>query len=572
VTLGKIQAWNQYGGAVSAGAYTAGVLDFLTEALEEWETTKAAFKAYLANPAPGPVPPVAPLHDVQIDVFTGASAGGMCAAIASVMVQQPFQHIETGDEQDTTNTFYESWVNKIDISRLLETNDVAGDGPLLSLLDCTIIDEIATYALTPTGATRRPYIADNLNLFLTLTNARGTLYGLYSGATSAEEFVSYYGDRLQFQVTHGASADPPLSPVAKPLPAGQPGRGAWPLLQEAAKATGAVPVALASRVLTRDVADYQTPGWEPLSLSSKQLLPAFPSGIGASIQTVNVDGGVTDNTPFELADNYLAEQLNQASNPPQPDQANAAVLTIAPFPMGGSTFSGPYVPADHQGIWAILMSFFNVTLSQSRFLGESLAALMDGSSFSRFAIAPSDPDSVQKGKPALQCGSLGAFGGFLCRDFRKHDFLLGRRNCQQFLREHFAVTATNPIIDEALTAARAYEARIKTQFLTGCPSPSAALPQGKVWMPLIPLCGKATAEVPLPARATITSAQLDTIVNLIVQRLNAIRPKLAAGELGKLISGTVGILLNWWIIGGKVKKAIRLALENALAGDTASNA
>lgn len=572
MTLGKIQAWNQYGGAVSAGAYTAGVLDFLTEALEEWETTKAAFKAYLANPAPGPVPPVAPLHDVQIDVFTGASAGGMCAAIASVMVQQPFQHIETGDEQDTTNTFYESWVNKIDISRLLETNDVAGDGPLLSLLDCTIIDEIATYALTPTGATRRPYIADNLNLFLTLTNARGTLYGLYSGATSAEEFVSYYGDRLQFQVTHGASADPPLSPVAKPLPAGQPGRGAWPLLQEAAKATGAVPVALASRVLTRDVADYQTPGWEPLSLSSKQLLPAFPSGIGASIQTVNVDGGVTDNTPFELADNYLAEQLNQASNPPQPDQANAAVLTIAPFPMGGSTFSGPYVPADHQGIWAILMSFFNVTLSQSRFLGESLAALMDGSSFSRFAIAPSDPDSVQKGKPALQCGSLGAFGGFLCRDFRKHDFLLGRRNCQQFLREHFAVTATNPIIDEALTAARAYEARIKTQFLTGCPSPSAALPQGKVWMPLIPLCGKATAEVPLPARATITSAQLDTIVNLIVQRLNAIRPKLAAGELGKLISGTVGILLNWWIIGGKVKKAIRLALENALAGDTASNA
>jgi predicted acylesterase/phospholipase RssA len=569
--MAKFRLGINMAGAVSAGAYTAGVLDFLMEALEEWESAKAAFKAYLANPAPGPVPPVAPLHDVQIDVFTGASAGGMCAAIASVMVQQPFQHIETGDEQNTTNTFYESWVNKIDISRLLETNDVAGDGPLLSLLDCTIIDEIATYALTPTGATRRPYIADNLNLFLTLTNARGTPYGLYTGATSAEEFVSYYGDRLQFQITHGASADPPLSPLAKPLPAGQPGQGAWPLLQDAAKATGAVPVALASRVLTRDVADYQVPGWEPLSLSSKQLLPAFPSEIGASIQTVNVDGGVTDNTPFELADNYLAEQLNQASNPPQADQANAAVLTIAPFPMGGSTFSGPYVPADHQGIWAILMSFFNVTLSQSRFSGESLAALMDGSSFSRFAIAPSDPDSVQKGKPALQCGSLGAFGGFLCRDFRKHDFLLGRRNCQQFLREHFAVLATNPIVDQALTAAGPYAAQIKIQFLSDCPSPNSALPQGKVWMPLIPLCGRATAEVPLPARATVSSAQLDNIVNLIVQRLNAIRPKLAAGELGKLISSALGILLNWWIISGKVKKAIRQALDNALAGDTAVN-
>jgi len=570
--MAKFRLGINMAGAVSAGAYTAGVLDFLTEALEEWETTKAAFKAYLANPGPGPVPPVAPLHDVQIDVFTGASAGGMCAAIASVMVQQPFQHIETGDEQNTTNTFYESWVNKIDISRLLETNDVAGDGPLLSLLDCTIIDEIAGYALTPSGATvRRPYIADSLNLFLTLTNARGTPYGLYTGATSAEEFVSYYGDRLQFQVTRGAGGNSPVAPTAKPLPSGQPGQGAWPLLQEAAKATGAVPVALASRVLTRDVADYQIPGWEPLSATSTKIAPAFPSGIGATIQTVNVDGGVTDNTPFELADGYLAEQLSQASNPSSPDEANAAVLTVAPFPMGDSNFSGPYVPADHQGIWAILMSFFNVTLSQSRFLGESLAALMDGSSFSRFAIAPSDPDSVQQGKPALQCGSLGAFGGFLCRDFRKHDFLLGRRNCQQFLREHFAVTASNPIISGALTAAGPYAAQIEAQFLTGCPSDNSALPQGKVWMPLIPLCGKAAAEVPLPARATIASAQLDNIVNLIVQRLNAIRPKLAVGELGKLISGAVGILLNWWIIGGKVKKAIRQALDNALAGDTAAS-
>jgi hypothetical protein len=90
-------------------------------------------------------------------------------------------------------------------------------------------------------------------------------------------------------------------------------------------------------------------------------------------------------------------------------------------------------------------------------------------------------------------------------------------------------------------------------------------------MPLIPLSGKATAEVPLPARAAIASAQLDNIVNLIVQRLNAIRPKLAAGDLGKLISGAVGILLNWWIISGKVKNAIRQALDHALAGDTAAN-
>ena len=50
-------------GAISAGAYTAGALDFLTEALEEW---------YAAKGSPNPS---VPMHDISIDVFSGASAG-----------------------------------------------------------------------------------------------------------------------------------------------------------------------------------------------------------------------------------------------------------------------------------------------------------------------------------------------------------------------------------------------------------------------------------------------------------------------------------------------------------------
>src|SRR5271167_2713096 len=83
-------------GAVSAGAYTAGVLDFLTEALEQW---------YKAKEAPNLS---VPMHDISIDVFSGASAGGMCAAIASVMVQGTFQHIHNPEDpsvRGTTNKF-----------------------------------------------------------------------------------------------------------------------------------------------------------------------------------------------------------------------------------------------------------------------------------------------------------------------------------------------------------------------------------------------------------------------------------------------------------------------------------
>src|SRR5579864_9812624 len=106
-------------GAISAGAYTAGVLDFLTEALDEWYAAKKRGEAV-------------PMHDVSIEVFSGASAGGMCAAISAVMLQQDFEHIHDTKKEGTNNRFFESWVNKIDISELLKVEDLKKKGPVVS--------------------------------------------------------------------------------------------------------------------------------------------------------------------------------------------------------------------------------------------------------------------------------------------------------------------------------------------------------------------------------------------------------------------------------------------------------
>src|SRR5580658_6867628 len=174
-------------GAVSAGAYTAGALDFLTEALEQ---------RYAAKASPNPT---VPLHDISIDVFSGASAGGMCAAISAVMLQGPFEHIQNPADpsvEGTTNRFYESWVNKIDIGPLLGVTDLQDGGPVVSLLDSNIIDEIADYALAPVASPApRPYLSDALTLFLTLTNVRGVPYSLNGEATgSAEQNIAYDAD------------------------------------------------------------------------------------------------------------------------------------------------------------------------------------------------------------------------------------------------------------------------------------------------------------------------------------------------------------------------------------------
>ena len=69
-------------GAVSAGAYTAGVMDYLIETLEAWEEAKKIERDKLKSD-PNYQSSI-PLHDIEIKVMTGASAGGMTTAIAAV--------------------------------------------------------------------------------------------------------------------------------------------------------------------------------------------------------------------------------------------------------------------------------------------------------------------------------------------------------------------------------------------------------------------------------------------------------------------------------------------------------
>lgn len=57
-------------GAISAGAYTGGVIDFVVQALDEWYEAKGENQEV-------------PTHDAKISVFSGASAGAMNAALAT---------------------------------------------------------------------------------------------------------------------------------------------------------------------------------------------------------------------------------------------------------------------------------------------------------------------------------------------------------------------------------------------------------------------------------------------------------------------------------------------------------
>ena len=105
-------------GAISAGAYTAGVVDFLIEALDAWEEARR-LPDYRG-----------PQHRALLKVMSGASAGGMTSAIAGVALQSVVQPVRNVDAPPPAgyNRLYDAWVRRIDVSYLLQTGDLTVEG------------------------------------------------------------------------------------------------------------------------------------------------------------------------------------------------------------------------------------------------------------------------------------------------------------------------------------------------------------------------------------------------------------------------------------------------------------
>jgi hypothetical protein len=91
---------------------------------------------------------------------------------------------------DTNNRLFESWVNKIDIQEQLKTRDLAKNRSVISLLDSTIIDEIAEYALAVGDTPRQVRVP-----LEAISDARKFLE--LAGVNSLSMFPDYEGFRRE---------------------------------------------------------------------------------------------------------------------------------------------------------------------------------------------------------------------------------------------------------------------------------------------------------------------------------------------------------------------------------------
>ena len=239
-----------FAGAVSGGAYSAGVIDYIIEALDKWEHAKNNNdKDY-------------PTHKVVIAGLTGASAG----SIVNSLLPLDLAILDKSDENNNSGKsdehrlklLYETWVKSPRLyypsdrirSFLGEEDFKAANahtyyspphGPtkkplelkrLWSLLDSSLLDRIvhdvfskaedklkATQKKGTAQPCKRDYIAEDLHSFMTLTNNVGVRYDInFNRGASGQHIMVRHADRAHFRIK-GIGNTTFSSPWADPDPA-----------------------------------------------------------------------------------------------------------------------------------------------------------------------------------------------------------------------------------------------------------------------------------------------------------------------------------------------------------------
>lgn len=440
-------------GAVSAGAYTAGFMDYLIEVLNKWDKHKITIRKKLQNQESlTEFEKKIPLHEVKIEALGGASAGGMVSMITALACYKTFEPVDTPTDQVTGNFLYDSWVLlnddiEKDIStfeKMLSTEDFENNKEgIPSLLNSKSIDLIADkvfqfFEENSSGDIMPSYISNDLRVLLTLCSLRGIPFELNFENFSSANFPHVPGHRMNehmivahFKLSYKDQVDNDLYLNFDPF-----NKQSRDLLKLCTKATGAFPLGLAARnfkgVLTKNyiknciLRNLEIP--EKDSVEIKLTDPSF--------DFTCIDGGTINNEPYS----EIVQVLESKRPEEDPKKPMSGVIMVDPFPNfynqdEPGEIENPITSSLFQNnIWKVIPKAYTTLREQVR-VKHSGSFYKD---YLRLLIFPVKWEhiGVLKDHPPISCASLGGFGGFLNREFRKHDFFLGRDNARNFLRAY----------------------------------------------------------------------------------------------------------------------------------------
>jgi len=258
-------------GAVSLGSYESGVAFEVLDAIaqhNQWAETNGQ-----------------PDERIEIDVLTGASAGGMTVA----MIAQRLLYDGPSMSQPYNNPLYNAWVSAVDIGGLLArgtdenvTHSVLSSDFVIGISRTYLMGRYQNQPQPPPAPLPHPALSSDhkLQIGLALSNLNGVDY--YRSTLSGGQFIYTRHEDQFVRDVDQTSDDREL---------------AWEAIRAAAVACGAFPVAFRVQDLVRNIVEFTSP-W----------LVSTPWGNQASTTFTYTDGGVFQNEPLGMAKN-LVEQV-----------------------------------------------------------------------------------------------------------------------------------------------------------------------------------------------------------------------------------------------------------------------
>jgi cellulose biosynthesis protein BcsQ len=521
-------------GGLESGPYMAGVMSFFLDAIESWKRAAAIGETDVPN------------HRVALRAIAGASAGTLVSANAVEAL------LASEDQRNEARKELESfWIDALDAGDLMPGHVQPDVLPSQTIFSGDAL--LARYASGRPAPTQAVGTASDmpLEVFLCFSNLDGIPYSLDGGLVS---------DHLDYM--HFVSDDKVSPSGAIPLRGSlSDAEETWRLFRNVAIAGASLPPFLPPRTVSvtadRYLRRYSTKATTQDSSEARsdsapvQLIPALDTSDGA-ISFRACDAGFLPLATLELVQGSLSGVDTAGAR--RGFATTSATVMIQPLPtlrsrgrfkLGDRLLSVP--------LGAMLLASFN----QSRFRPTELALAGDEFTFNRFAIAPRrSTAALGRAAEPLACAGLGGVGGLLERAFRQHDFQLGRRNCQRFLRQIFVLPESNPIFANCTVASRD---RFRMMSRTGA------------YLPLIPLTGEAAVEIQPPTWPRLSPNSVESkLKQLVERRSEMLLPALVQGK--GIISRTI-IQASWRLQGDGVRDwlvercMIDLKLLGVLEGD-----
>lgn len=443
-------------GAVSAGCYTAGVMDYLFEILELWSQAK---EGKIPEGWNEEILTLIPKHNVVIDAMGGASAGGMTTIMSAIYALKGKINPVKDPSNPTSkkeNLLYDSWVLMNDsentsekvFERTLSLDDLK-DNLIPSLLNSNFIDSICDEAFIDDAGDKKlkpNYISNELEILLSQTMLRSVAlpieFSTPFGSLKQRKDNPKYNTFEHFVLSHFKLDYDDKNPLHKdfylPFDPFKDSKNIN-LLKLTTKATGAFPIGLRFREFFNSefTVDYIKNNSRKL-LYNKIMPENIPvnskiefEGVNDPFDFIGIDGGAINNEPIGEVLNVLKERYGEKEDG---EYDEYALVMIDPFPE--HLYLKEYKqPKD---IFSVIPSILGTLQDQAKVKRREMLEFHTKKYFRGEIYPIRYKNNNELEEHHIACSSAFAFGGFLDINFRHHDFFLGRDNARNFFKVYFS--------------------------------------------------------------------------------------------------------------------------------------